>query len=117
MKLKNEPDEFIAFLRERIVAQIRDRFRFDRNRTGIGWIEQTENIKQRALAAAGRPDDRMDAARLEIERDAAQRVHALLFFPEIAVDVAATKRNLPVHTLDPRNVTTGGSSAARRAGT
>src|SRR5438874_4947779 len=93
MKLKNEPDEFIAFLRKRIVAQIRDRFRFDCNRTGIGWIEQTENIKQRDIAAAGRPDDRMDAARLEIERDATQRVHAILFFKEIVFFFSSRRRH------------------------
>ena len=39
-------------------------------------IEQTKDVKQRAFAAAGRTDDRMDGARFEIERDSAQRVHA-----------------------------------------
>ena len=70
MKLKNEADEFVALMRKLVIGQIRDRFRFDRNPADIGLIEQTENVEQRAFAAAGGTDNSVDATGLEIERDA-----------------------------------------------
>jgi hypothetical protein len=43
--------------------------------------------------------------------------HTRFLLAKIALDVATTQSNIPVHRLEPRNVTTGGSWAARRAGT
>ena len=63
------------------------------------------------------PRVRADAPGLEIEGDAAQCVYARFLFAQIALDRLATKTDAPVHTLDPRSVATGASSAARRAGT
>src|SRR5881227_45482 len=93
------------------------RLRFNRNSPRIRRIEETENIEQRALAAARWADNSVDAAWLEIERDPAQRMDALLLFAQITLDRFATEAKFRIHTLDPRRVTTGGSSAARRAGT
>ena len=53
---------------------------------------------------------------LDIERDAPESMHAFLFFAQITFDPFATETCFPVH-LEPRIVTTGGNSAARRAGT
>src|SRR6266566_4729597 len=117
MELKYESDELAAFMCELVIAQMQHWLRFDRHSARIGRIEQTQNIEQRALAAARRADNSVDAARLEIERDATQRVDALLLFAQITLDRFATETDSRIHTLDPRRVTTGGSSAARRAGT
>src|SRR5207245_2149836 len=80
-------------------------------------IEQTENVEQRALAASRWADNGVDAAGLEIERDAAQRMHARFLLSEIPLNLVAAETNVSIHTLEPRRVATGGSSAARRAGT
>jgi len=39
----------------------------DLDRTGVGFVEQPENIKQRAFAAAGRAYDGVSAPGLQIE--------------------------------------------------
>jgi hypothetical protein len=44
-------------------------------------------------------------------------VHARLIFAEVPLDVATTEAKFTTHTLEPRSVATGGSWAARRAGT
>src|SRR6266513_2304553 len=117
MELKDEPDELAAFMRQLIIAQMQHRLRFDGNSPRIGGVEQTENIEQRALAAARWADNSVDAAWLQIERDTAQRMDALLLFAQVTLERFATEANFRIHRLDPRRVTTGGSSAARRAGT
>ena len=81
----------------------------------IGMIEQAKDIKQRALSAAGGTDDGMNSSWSNVEGYSAQGVHARFIFAEIAFYVAATERKF--HRLEPRNVTTGGRLAARRAGT
>ena len=92
------------------------RFGFDRNTPGGRCIEQTENIEQRTLATPRRADHGVNASSLDLKRHTAQGVHAFLFFAEVAFDPVATQANLCAH-LDPRMVTTGANSAARRAGT
>ena len=83
---------------------------------GVRCIEQTENIEQRTFATPRRADHGVNASSLDLERHTAQGVHAFLFFAEVAFEPVATQANLCAH-LDPRMVTTGGNSAARRAGT
>jgi hypothetical protein len=116
MELKDEADEFVPLLRELIVAQVGYRFGFDRNSPGIGCIEQTENIEQRTFATSRGADYGVNASSLDLKRHTAQGVHAFLFFAEVAFDPVATQANFCAH-LDPRMVTTGANSAARRAGT
>src|SRR5215211_3310803 len=116
MELKDEADEFVPLLRELIVAQVGYRFGFDRNTPGVRCIEQTENVEQRTFATARRADHGVNASSLDLKRHTAQGVHALLLFAEVAFDPFATQANLRAH-LDPRIVTTGANSAARRAGT
>src|SRR5215813_7061488 len=116
MELKDEADELVPLLCEFIIAQVRHRFRFDRHSPGVRCIEQTKNIEQRAFATARGADHSMNASSLDIERYAAQCVHTFLFFAKVAFDSVATQAKICAH-LDPRMVTTGGNSAARRAGT
>src|ERR687892_652578 len=116
MELKNEADEFVPLLRKLIVAQMGYRFAFDRNSPGVRCIQQTENIEQRTFATPRWADHGVNASSLNLERHTAQGVHAFLFFAEVAFDPVATQANLRAH-LDPRIVTTGANSAARRAGT
>ena len=62
MELKDKPDELIplsAPARRRPDAKLP---RLDHDRAGVGLIEQAQDVKQGALAAAGRADDRMDGA-------------------------------------------------------
>ena len=56
----------------------------------IGMVEQAEDIKQRALAAAGGTDDGVNSSWSNIEGYSAQGVHARFVFAQIAFDVAAT---------------------------
>jgi hypothetical protein len=49
----------------------------------------------------------VQAARFDIERNAAQCVNAFFLLAEVTLEVAATKRNFAVHKLDPRSVSTG----------
>ena len=79
----------------------------DLNRAGVGFVEETKDVEQRALAAARRADDRVNAPGFEIERNATQRVHARFLFAEITFNLAATERKFPFHKLDPRKVSTG----------
>src|SRR5438552_8585850 len=116
MELKNEADELAPFMREFVIAQLGDWLGFNCYAAGVWQIEQSESVEQRAFAAARRANNRVDTARLDIERNAPERVHALFFFAQITLDRFATKATFRVH-LEPRIVTTGGSSAARRAGT
>ena len=60
----------------------------------IGMIEQTKNVKQSALAAAGRADHRMDRACFEIERNPAQSMHALFLFAEVTLEIPSTAREI-----------------------
>ena len=76
---------------------MRDGFILDRDPSGIRVIEQTENIKQRAFAAAGRTDHGVDRAALELERHPAQRVDPRIFLAEIAFDPFAAQRNFGFH--------------------
>src|SRR3954467_14257639 len=117
MELKNETNQFVATTRQLSVIQMRNRRRADLDRAAIRFVEQAENVKKRALAAAGRTDHRVQASGFDIERDAAQRVDPLLLFTEVTLDVAATERDVAFHKLEPRKVSTGCSWAARFAGT
>src|SRR6266550_2429249 len=54
---------------------------------------------------------------LENEPDKLAAFMCQLIIAQKALDRFATEANFRIHTLDPRRVTTGGSSAARRAGT
>ena len=117
MKLKDESDYFVASSSQLVIAQCGYGFIPDRNRARVGLIEQAENIKKRAFSAAGWSDNRVNRSRLKLQRDAAQCVHARFIFSEITLDLLTAEANFRIHTLDPRSVATGGSSAARRAGT
>ncbi len=91
------PRNSFRFLRQGVVVQVRNRLGFDRDPAAVGLIEQTQNVKQRALAAAGRTDDRVHRAALELERHPAQRVHARIVLAQKAFDAFATERNFGVH--------------------
>ena len=67
MELKDESEQLIALSRKNVIRQTRNDFGFDRDFAAIGMIEQTKNVKQRALAAAGWTDDRVHRSRLESE--------------------------------------------------
>ena len=97
MKLKNESEEFVPLLRQHVVGQMRNLLRFDRDRAAVGVIEQAKDVEERTLAAAGRTDNRVDGATLELQRYATQRVHARILFAEEAFDIFAAERNFGVH--------------------
>ena len=80
MELEDESEKLIPFSGQGVIDEVGHRFVFDRDRAAIGVIEQSEDVKQSALAAAGGTDDRVDGAALELERDPAQRMHARILF-------------------------------------
>src|ERR1700737_978971 len=116
MELENEADQFVASAGKFFIAQVRNRGGRDIDRTGVRFVEQAENVKERAFAAAGWTDHSVQTASFDIERNTTKGVHAFFLPPEITFDVAAAERNIVFHKLDPRSVSTGASSAARRAG-
>src|SRR5204863_275076 len=107
MELENETDQFIATPRQLLVTHAGDHGRADLDRTGIGHIEQPENVKQSAFAAAGGADDGVESSSFHIERYAAQCVYTFFLFTEISFNVPAAERNFSFHKLDPRKVSTG----------
>src|SRR6187397_2842150 len=72
----------------------------DLNPTGIGPVEQSEDVKQSALAASGRPNDGVHSSGLKVERDAAQRVDTRFLLPEEALHLTASKQNVGRHEID-----------------
>src|SRR3954468_17931500 len=116
MELKDEADQFAPLLCKLVVGQMQYGLRFDGYPAPIGRIEKTEDVQQCTLAAAGRPDYSVHASGLDLKRHAPQCVHAFFLFAKVALDLFATETDFWFH-LDPRIVTTGASSAARRAGT
>src|ERR1700730_15012153 len=117
MELEDETDELIPAPRELLIGQLRSKFGPEQDRAGVGVVEQAKYIYERALAASGRAHDRVSGPRRYVQRDAAERVDARFVFAQIALDSFTTQRSTRDHTLEPRKVTTGGSAAARRAGT
>src|SRR2546423_12425278 len=91
MELKDESKELVSFSGQRVVDEMRDGFVLDRDPTAIRLIEQAEDVKQRALAAAGWADHGMDGPALELQRHAAERVHTIFVFAEIALDPFAAE--------------------------
>ena len=61
------PISSLRFRERSSSGRLETSFGFDRDFAAIGMIEQTEDVKQRALAAAGWTDDRVHRSRLERE--------------------------------------------------
>ena len=97
MELEDEPEQLVAFSRQRVIDQMRDRFVFDRDPAGVRLVKQAENVKQRALAAARGSDHGVNGSALELKRNAAKRVDARIVFAQIAFDAFATERNFQLH--------------------
>jgi hypothetical protein len=72
VELKDEADHVAAEARR--VAQPRHRDAVDQDVAGVGAVESADQLQQRALARAGRARQGDELARLEIERDASQRL-------------------------------------------
>jgi hypothetical protein len=71
MKLKDEPDEFIASAGKFIIGQVRNRFSFKHDNTAVRMIKESEDIQERALPASRRTDDGVNSSRCNIERNSA----------------------------------------------
>ena len=97
MELEDEPEKLIPFFSQGVIDQVRDAFVLDRDRAAVGLIEQTEDVEECAFAAAGRADDCMHGAALQLERHSPQGVHAGILFAEKTFDAFAAERNFGVH--------------------
>jgi hypothetical protein len=97
MELEDESEEFIPLSRQRVVHQMGDVFILDAHLPAIGLIEEAKNVEERAFAAAGWAYNGVDRAALELERDAAQGVDAILVLAEISLDPFAAKRDFRFH--------------------
>ena len=58
-----------------VIRQVGNGLVLDRDPAAVGVIEQSQDIKQSTLAAAGWTDDRVHRAAFELERDSAQSMH------------------------------------------
>ncbi len=72
MKLKNKADGSIAKRRELLVVKIKNRRAIDQHRAFGRTVERAQQMKQRALAHAGLPDDGDDLSGVHGQIDAAQ---------------------------------------------
>ena len=97
MELENEPEKLIPFSGQGIINEMGHGFIFDRDPAAVGMIEQSQDVKQRTLAAAGWADDRVHRAAFELERYSAQRMHARIVLAEKAFDAFAAERNFGLH--------------------
>lgn len=97
MELENEPKKLVPFFGQGVIGQLRNSLVVDRDPAAIGLVEQPEDIKQSAFSAAGRADDGVDAAALELERHSPQGMDARIVFAEKTFDPFATERNFGVH--------------------
>ena len=60
----------------------------------IRLVQQPEEIKQCALAAARGSDDRVDLPAMRLKGHALEHMHPALPLPEIAVEVGAAQREI-----------------------
>jgi len=97
MELEDESQELVSSSSQRVIDKMRDGFVLDCDPAAVRLIEQAEDVKERALPAAGRADDGVDGAALELERHAAERVDAIFVLAEIALDPFATERDFRFH--------------------
>ncbi len=73
-ELEDEADVLAPELRQVVVAERRDLGSGDRHGAARRLVEPGEGVHERRLARAGRAHDGDELARLDVERDAAQRV-------------------------------------------
>ena len=97
MKLKDEPQELIPFLSQGVISQVGNGLVLDRDPAAVGVIEQSQDVKQRTLAAAGGADDRVHRAAFELQRDSAQSMDTRVILAQKAFDAFAAERNFGVH--------------------
>src|SRR5204862_5618784 len=97
MELEDESEKLISSFGQGVIDQVRDGFVFDRDPSAVGLIEQSQDIEQSTLAAAGGSDNRVHGAAFELERHSAQRMHARIFLAQKTFDAFATERNFGVH--------------------
>src|SRR5687768_746535 len=77
MKLKNEPDVFVAERGQRLLRHRRDVAVAYRDRARIGAVESSQQVQQRALADAGRADDCHHLTLLDREVEIPQHMQPL----------------------------------------
>jgi hypothetical protein len=84
VELKHEADDVAAEARR--VAQPGHGDVVDAHVAGVGPVQPADELQQRALARAGRARQRDELARLEVERDVAQRVDLTVVALRDAID-------------------------------
>ena len=75
VELKHEADVLAAVAGERGVVEFGELLPAVEHRAAGGHVEPAQDIEQRALAAAGRAQQHDELAGVQIEVDAAERVH------------------------------------------
>src|SRR2546423_9091915 len=67
MELEDESQQLVPLSGERVVLELGDIFVLDTDTAAVRLIEQSKNVKERALPAAGWSDYGVDGAALELE--------------------------------------------------
>ena len=67
MELEDESQERVALLREFVVGQTRHGLSADGKVSGVGLVEQSQDVQQRTLAAPRRPDDGVRVAAFQCQ--------------------------------------------------
>jgi hypothetical protein len=93
MELEDEPDLLVAKDREGVVVEAGNLVPRNVDGAGVGPVEQAEQVKQRALAAARRAHDRVDVARMKLEGNAVEHMHPVLCLAEEPVQVVALEHD------------------------
>src|SRR5207247_1898120 len=91
VKLENESDVRATCRGPREVVGVRHRLSVDFDLAFVRLVEEAEEVEQRALAAPGRPDNRVDLAAMRLERDALEHVHAAFALAKVAVQARASQ--------------------------
>src|SRR4029450_9957409 len=100
-ELEDEPDVSTPELRQIRIAELRDLLSGDRYAPRSRLVQPCEVVHQRRFSGAGRPHDRSEAPALDVDRDAAERIHARLSLP-VAPRHVARDNDRAVPTLVPR---------------
>ena len=113
--MKDEADMPQTKFRDFAVAERADVAPFDLDGARSWCIDRAQEIEQRRFPTSGRSDDREVLALLDLERDAAQRVHGLALERIITTHIAGPHERRHA-TASSRSVLASGSDAARHAG-
>ena len=112
--LPHEPHALGAIRRERVVAQEPQVLSVHVHDAGGGAVQATQEVQDRGLARAARPDDRQELAAGDVQVDAAERDDAGVADPVHLEDVPQPGQHVPAFGGEPLGAHHRHSASPRR---